>query len=415
MKKKQFINVIGLLILISVLFTNCSRYKEILNTDKIKLIHTTVNPSIDINGLESFGGLKVIFTNFLENIKIEKEITGTSISVEGLIPGIYTIVISGKAANNEGQLFYLNGSLVNYPIFNDNETIKISVTGLKISPLVFKEIYFAGSPKNYFRDQFYEIYNNSDSPLYLDGLYFAALYPTIATENLPVWPESDGRNFVYSDRLWKFPGNGTQYPLKPGESCIVSQFAANHQMGIYNPNSPIDCSSSEFEFNMNNKNFPDQPAVDMVHVFSNGSSAMGTLPQYLTSVFGGAYVIFKVPDGVIYDPVGDKTLQTKNLATTSTILYAKIPIAYVLDGVEAGHNETMVKAKRMAGVLDAGMTYVGATYNGLGVARKKIAENEDGTPVLQDTNNSTDDFDRGVVPMFRRYNSKMPSWNHTLN
>ncbi|HUN02100.1 MAG TPA: DUF4876 domain-containing protein, partial [Niabella sp.] len=63
----------------------------------------------------------------------------------------------------------------------------------------------------------------------------------------------------------------------------------------------------------------------------------------------------------------------------------------------------------------AGMTYVGATYNGLGVARKKIAENEDGTPVLQDTNNSTDDFDRGVVPMFRRYNSKMPSWNHTLN
>ncbi|HUN01516.1 MAG TPA: DUF4876 domain-containing protein, partial [Niabella sp.] len=313
MKKKQFINAIGLLILISVLFTNCSRYKEILNTDKIKLIHTTVNPSIDINGLESFEGLKIIFTNFLENIKIEKEITGTSISVEGLIPGIYTIVISGKAANNEGQLFYLNGSLVNYPIFNDNETIKISVTGLRISPLVFKEIYFAGSPKNYFRDQFYEIYNNSDSPLYLDGLYFAALYPTIATENLPVWPESDGKNFVYSDRLWKFPGNGTQYPLKPGESCIVSQFAANHQMGIYNPSSPIDCSSSEFEFNMNNKNFPDQPAVDMVHVFSNGSSAMGTLPQYLTSVFGGAYVIFKVPDGVIYDPVGDKTLQTKNL------------------------------------------------------------------------------------------------------
>ena len=61
MKKKRFINAIGLLILISVLFTNCSRYKEILNTDKIKLIHTTVNPSIDINGLESFEGLKIIF------------------------------------------------------------------------------------------------------------------------------------------------------------------------------------------------------------------------------------------------------------------------------------------------------------------------------------------------------------------
>jgi len=48
------------------------------------------------------------------------------------------------------------------------------------------------------------------------------------------------------------------------------------------------------------------------------------------------------------------------------------------------------------------------------VARKKIGENEDGTPILQDTNNSTDDFDRGVKPMLRRYGAKMPSWNHTL-
>ena len=285
---------------------------------------------------------------------------------------------------------------------------------MKISPLVFKEIYYAGSAPNYFRDQFYEIYNNSDSILYLDGIYFAALYPTAATENLPVWPESDENKYVYTDRLWKFPGSGSEYPLKPGESCVVSQFAANHQLDIYNPNSPVDCSSSEFEFNMNNKNFPDQPAYDMVHVFYNGSSAMGTVPQYLTSVFGGAYVIFQIPENVPYDPVNDKNLQTRDLSSSSTKVYAKIPIRYVLDGVEAGHNETKVKAKRMPVVLDAGMTYVGASYNSLGVARKKIGENEDGTPILQDTNNSTDDFDRGVKPMLRRYGAKMPSWNHTL-
>jgi hypothetical protein len=29
------------------------------------------------------------------------------------------------------------------------------------------------------QDQFYEINNNSDSILYLDGIYFAALYPML--------------------------------------------------------------------------------------------------------------------------------------------------------------------------------------------------------------------------------------------
>jgi len=149
-------------------------------------------------------------------------------------------------------------------------------------------------------------------------------------------------------------------------------------------------------------------------VFYNGSSEKGTVPQYLTSVFGGAYVIFKVPEGKTYDPVNDATLRTTNLATTSTTLYAKVPVKYVLDAVEAVDNEAAIQYKRIPSLLDAGATYVGATYNGLGVARKKIGENADGTPILQDTNNSTDDFDRGVTPQFRRSNSKVPSWNHTL-
>lgn len=80
--------------------------------------------------------------------------------------------------------------------------------------------------------------------------------------------------------------------VSASESCIISQFAANHQLDIYNPQSPIDGSSSEFEFNMNNPNFPDQAAYDMQHVFYQGKAEMGSIPQYLTSVFGGAYVIF---------------------------------------------------------------------------------------------------------------------------
>ena len=235
-----------------------------------------------------------------------------------------------------------------------------------------------------------------------------------AKVSLPIWPSEDGDRYVYAERLWRFPGSGNEYPLKPGESCVISQFAANHQLDIYFPDSPINGFSSDFEFNMNNANFPDQPAYDMQHVFYDGKADMGRMPQYLTSVFGGAYVIFKAPSDGSYDPVNNTKLQTRDLSGTRTTLYAKVPISYVLDAVEAGPNAEMLNAKRVPAVLDAGMTYVGATYNSLGVARKKIAENEDGTPILQDTNNSTEDFDRGLKPEFRRYGAKMPSWNHTL-
>lgn len=51
----------------------------------------------------------------------------------------------------------------------------------------------------------------------------------------------------------------------------------------------------------------------------------------------------------------------------SNVYYAKIPIKYVLDAVEAVNNESKMNAKRVPGVLDAGITWVGATYCGLGM------------------------------------------------
>ena len=410
MHKKIYLALIGA----ASFLISCDSFSDALGTKEITPISVTIRPEITVPGFDGTSGLKLILNNYTEGIRVEKELTSSTVEIGDLIPGMYSIVVSGKLKNKEGVWYYLNGSLVNHPVLNHRATIDLPISGQKISPLVFKEIFYAGTANFYFRNQFYEIYNNSEETLYLDDIYFANLYPTKATPILPVWPQEDGDKYVYTDRIWKFPGNGTTYPLKPGESCVISQFAANHKLEIYNPNSPVDCSSSEFEFNMNNPKFPDQPAFDMEHVYFDGKADKGRSPQYLTSIFGGAYVIFKVPEGETYDPVNNPALQAKDQSSSSKKLYAKIPIEYVLDGVEAVDDETKVNAKRMPGVLDAGITTVGATYNSLGVARKKIGENPDGTPFLQDTNNSTEDFERGVVPMFRRYNAKMPSWNHTL-
>lgn len=409
------------------LLIGCDSFQEMSGVTEVEPISVNVDMEITVENVAALKDLKVKFDNYDEDVHYVKEVTDNSVTVDGIIPGIYSVTVSGTAIDTEDSEYYINGNSVNEALFKDGETLNIKVQGLKVSPLIFKEIYYCGSRPAaggiYYRDQFYEIYNNSAETMYLDGVYFANLTPNRATTKLPIWPESDGDNYAYGERVWRFPGNGTEYPLEPGESCIISQFAANHQLNIYNPQSPIDGSSSEFEFNMNNPNFPDQAAYDMEHVFYEGKAEMGSVPQYLTSIFGGAYVIFRVPEGENWDPVNDENMKTTDLSKpNSTTFFAKIPIKYVLDAVEAADNESMMNAKRVPGVLDAGITWVGATYCGLGITRK-LSTDDEGNPIIreetgayiyQDTNNSTDDFERGVVPVLRRHNAKMPSWNHML-
>ncbi|MDR0536472.1 MAG: DUF4876 domain-containing protein [Tannerellaceae bacterium] len=394
----------------------CTAFDDAAKAKKVEYIGINIKADFSVAGLSDFSNLKVSLNNYDEGIVIEKPFEN-GLLIDSLIPGIYDILISGRADDAAGESFLMSGALEKRALLTNGEEIRIPADGVNVKPLIFKEIYYCGSKTpsstNWFRDQFYEIYNNSLDVIFLDGLYFANLYPVAATATLPEWPQSDANKFVYADRIWKIPGKGTDYPLAPGESFVISQFAANHQLEIYNPNSPINCFSSEFEFNMNNANFPDQPAFDMQHVFYNGQAGMGSMPQYLTSVFGGAYVIFRVPAGDAYDPVNDPEMQTKNLTGGSSV-YGKIPVKYVLDGVEAVDNDAKAQYKRMPALLDAGITSVGDTYIGQSVARKCLGQNPDGTPILQDTNNSTADFDRNLIPQFRRYNSKMPSWNHTL-
>jgi hypothetical protein len=404
-----------------LIMSACSSFEDAKDAKNVALMTVNLKANITLDGVSSLDGLKIKLDDYQDNLHYTSLMKGTEVNIDSIIPGIYSITVSGDITNRDGLEYYMNGGVVNNAIYPGKDTVSVSIGGLKISPLIFKEIYYAGSSPNYFRDQFYELYNNSTKTMYLDGIYFADLCPTTATTTLPVWPTEDGNNYCYGNRVWKFPGDGTQYPLKPGESCVIAQFAVNHKLSIYNPKSPIDCSSADFEFYMGNKSYPDQPAYNMTHVFYNGKAAIGTVPQYLTSVFGGAYVIFQVPAGDTYDPVNDPNMHTKNLATSSSTLYAKIPTKYVLDAVECGPNATMISAKRVPQVLDAGMTYVGSTYCGLGISRKRatdsdgnILTHEDGSLIFQDTNNSTDDFDRGVTPKFRRYDTKMPSWNHIL-
>lgn len=142
-----------------------------------------------VAGIESVKGLSIVFEDIKYGTKKEALLTDETTTIDGVIAGRHNVKITGKLTSSNGDIYLMSikgtGSN-NYFFSKDNESLDLEVGGLRENFLMFKEIFFAGSKTvtgaNYFRDQFYEIYNNSpDETVYLDGIFFANLTPTTAS------------------------------------------------------------------------------------------------------------------------------------------------------------------------------------------------------------------------------------------
>ena len=178
-----------------------------------------------LSGISSTEGLPITLTNYTEKHQISTTLKAGVTTIDSIIPGLYTINVDGELLVGT-EKYLLKGSVANVLLVPGNQNVKVNIDGAKVGPLAISEIFYAGTAPFYFRNQFYEITNNSDELVYVDGLHFANLHPTIATTNLPIWPEEDQGAYTYAQRVWKIPGNGRDYPPQPGESFTIAQFAA---------------------------------------------------------------------------------------------------------------------------------------------------------------------------------------------
>jgi hypothetical protein len=391
----------GALILL-LLVASCEQFEEAVNTKEVESLSTIVKVNLNIGSAPDPGTMNVKLINYAERYEVAATIDASGkVTVPGIIPGIYTVTVSAEK-NYNGFLYNYSGNAVNVDLVTNNKEVTIEVGASKSGALVMKEIYYCGSKTptggSYFRDQFYEIYNNSEAVQNIKGLCIAILNPLTATANLPVWPGEDAAKYVYGSTIWQVPQN-KDYLLNPGESFIIAQMADDHTKANLNPSSPVNLLSAEFETFVNATSLiSDNPALNMVMAFWPSPT-----PQWLTTVFGGAFVIYipTVPiDPTNYvSPVGSTT---KNY---------RIPVDLVIDAVELVGNPNQVQLKRMPAVLDAGAATVGATYISKSVARKIKTTLGDGRIIYYDTNNSSEDFEVMAPPVIRRNNAKAPAWN----
>ena len=100
-------------------------------TAEVNPITVDVYLDITVENISTLKDLTVKFDNYDEDLHYVKEVTDNSVKVDGIIPGIYSVTVSGAAIDTENNEYYINGNSVNAALFKHGSALNIEVQGLK--------------------------------------------------------------------------------------------------------------------------------------------------------------------------------------------------------------------------------------------------------------------------------------------
>lgn len=343
-------------------------------------------------------GFDVVFTNTATQSQTKVQTDAQGVAKAKVEEGIYNVAVSGTYQANGKETIY-QSNLTSQSIMLPTEG-----SGVVLPPVipeiatvsggwVIKEVYNSGTRteagKAYSYDQYITLYNNSDQVLYADSLIIA-MSSKFTNDNMD---QSYLGKFlpgkVVPDLLIQVPGTGKQHPVQPGKCFVVANQGFNHipQGG------KADMSKADFEwFDDGNRFDVDTPEVPNMNNLYGYSATINSFSVQSNR----AYFILR--------PTGDITAFMNSLKTsviypsgTSKEMYP-IPAEMIIDGVQLAPNGSALNNPSLPSAVDAGYTYVGAnagesgSYSGLCISRKVKEKTADGRYILQDTNNSTNDF-----------------------
>lgn len=312
-----------------------------------------------------------------------------------LIGGEYTI--SASATTSDTKRLNARRSISLYK--DATLDVELNVALLK-EGFVFKEVYYnmvKVNNKPYMQDQFFEIYNNSDQVQYLDNCILARLQGTQGVKGVTDWVTSENGTeimdiYALESYVVAFVGNGTEYPVNPRESVLIAATAINHNAetgGV----SPVDLTNADYEVNISDyKSDTDNPAVPDMTIVAKSSSATATF--FGLPYTGNALILAQLPAGMTMDSyINDRSnYRTIPWQTVNTYEFLTVPQEYVLDGINIVNSNESKRIVRLRPEVDNGMVYMTTDYAGKSIRRKVSEITPDGKVILQDTNDSSEDF-----------------------
>jgi hypothetical protein len=165
-----------------------------------------------------------------------------------------------------------------------------------------------------YRDGTYiEIYNNSDTTIYLDHKYLGIAFQSLDYSFMPCTQTEILRNDpegIWTQFIFRFPGQGSDYPLAPGRPALIAKSGIDHRSVL--PTLP-NLSHANFELGgSSTADNPDVPNLEEVGVrpmpggpgftmpiFLSQSVDLTSLPRYLEPYSG--QVFLRMPRAQILD------------------------------------------------------------------------------------------------------------------
>lgn len=317
-------------------------------------------------------------------------------SFADVLGGLYEIVVrrtltAAESTATHGAVWMLaGGRRIRLPT---SDVTEVSVAPDSRGSLVLAETKFnqAAYPSetggiSYSDGKYFEVFNNSDTTVYLDGKLWGVgweinveqtLWPCAQTAVVRNDPEG-----IWAQRILRFPGSGTEHPLPPGQVALIAKVAIDHRS--VHP-ALDDLRGADFEWGGSADN-PDVPNLqdiglrpmvtnwpwDGYPVFLSEAADLTTLPRYVDPVSG--YVWVRIPRALLLDV----TVATYDQAT------APSSGGQATVCLEAAHRYF----ERLPGPAAAFADF----YDGLSLQRRGLRTLPDGRKVLQDTDTSMEDF-----------------------
>jgi hypothetical protein len=323
-------------------------------------------------------------TTALEVVKAENAITASA----SLPQGEYKVSVSGSISAAKKAVGAAEVSLY------EDKTVEVALAVASASPIIIKAVQYTPGKQYYIQplsDTWIELVNNSDEVQYLDQIILMGGMGRQSKAN--PW-QANGMENLYGGNcqspVYAFPGEGTDYPLQPGESVVIANAPINHSAQGEGFEGCADLSKADWEFygsyNAKDTDYDGIRNMELVTAFVTSQLNWGQ------NFFGWAGLIAKLPAGVTpaqYAANPENVMTTPG--TTSSLQFLMMPSEYVLDAIDVWEADAEEHYPTFLPVDDAEGIAGPAAWSGLAV-RRKVTKIENGRAYYKDTNKSSADF-----------------------
>lgn len=340
---------------------------------------------------------------------IKKSVENNNNLSLSLAYGSYKITVNGTIIANTGETLTISGS-ANLDVNTSNSNINIPLFFKQFSQdFIIEEVFYTGvktpEGKNYNSSRYFKLVNNTDKILYADGLIIGQS-EFLTSVNNNVSPHNPNDYFAVKGMML-LPGNGTQYPVEPGDFIVVADNAINHNAQT---STAFNLEKADFEFpSIKNTTLAqvDNPSVPNVKVVYTSMAFDDMI--YLHSSGVEAYVIARFPagetDASFLQNYKYSYSYTNAAGTTTNKSAYKIPNTWILDGFNNSTSDKFLHILTSTSI-DSGWTGVGEFWNdpnrlGKSVRRKTLGKTNTGKNIYKDTNNSAEDFIKNAEPSLK--------------